>query len=120
MTPCIVTPAEAQEMLGTAAPWPWHLDGDVRDADGRRVALVATGHPRAAGNFALLVSAPNLSATVASEPSRIAAAVAAERAAIVAQIRAEATALAGRNATCAVIADHLVALARTLASEVTP
>jgi len=110
-----VTPSAAGALRDGAAPGPWSLDGDVRDADGRRVALVATGHAHAAANFDLIAAAPDLAATVASEPARIAAAVAAERAAIVAQIRAEAAALAGRNATCGVIADHLGAMAREIA-----
>ena len=111
MSPRTVTPAEAQEMLDDVAANADHkcdgevVGGDCASCDAMGDALIA-----------LRNAAPDLAATVASEPARIAAAVEAERAAIVAQIRAEAATLAGRNATCAAYADALNAMADTIAA----
>lgn len=95
-----VTPAEAQEMLGDETEWRWEdslCPGDsvvaavYDDESEDNIALICGPLPSiefAQRRATLIVSAPDLAATVASEPGRIAAAVAAERAAIVAELRA--------------------------------
>ena len=81
MSPRTVTPAEAQEMLDDVAANADHkcdgevVGGDCASCDAMGDALIA-----------LRNAAPDLAATVASEPARIAAAVEAERAAIVAAL----------------------------------
>ena len=74
MSPRTVTPAEAQEMLDDVAANADHkcdgevVGGDCASCDAMGDALIA-----------LRNAAPDLAATVASEPARIAAAVEAER-----------------------------------------
>lgn len=79
MSPRTVTPAEAQEMLDGATPGPWRVSG-AGDDDRNAVVDCASGTTLAAEahdyeNRALMAAAPDLAATVAAEPARIAAAV---------------------------------------------
>ena len=97
MSPRTVTPAEAREMLDGAAPGPW-LSARVRTAepDGEMGGIFvmrsagddfeSVAEATADSDARLLAAAPDLAATVASEPARIEAAVEAERAAIVAAL----------------------------------
>lgn len=70
MTARIYTGADARALREAAPPGRWHLDGDVRDANDQRVALVATGHPMSSGTFDLLVATPDLAASVEHHEQR--------------------------------------------------
>ena len=99
MTARIVTPAEAREMLGDETEWRWEdslCPGDsivaavYDDESEDNIALICgplPSHDFAERRARLIVSAPDLAATIASEPERVEAAVDAERDAIVANLR---------------------------------
>lgn len=106
--PKIIAPAEAQEMLDGTTPGPWMRDGLYVRTSPHEVAHMRAlddeggtcGEKQARPNAALCAAAPDLAATVAAEPARIAAAVAAERAAIVEMLKKSAAEYraAARNA----------------------
>lgn len=81
--PRIVTPAQARGMLDGTTPGPWHAedDGDVFDVSNERAILVATVESpeteyraQDEADARLIAAAPDLAATVAGEPERVAAA----------------------------------------------
>lgn len=137
MSPRTVTPAEARALLDAATPGPWRVYGNAVDEDALSDAwtiaydgdtlaeLHADDRPEhgsesdesvaalCEADADLIAAAPDLAATVASEPARIAAAVEAERAAIVAHLREWARLLTPRTG---VYADALNSAADALNS----